>query len=96
MVSDFLDTGRWEQDLRLLALRHDVVCVHVTDPRELSLPEVGIRGVGGPETGRQRYVQTRTPGLRQRYAEAAAQRSALGRMMVRALSYTRHAVVTTI
>ncbi len=76
VISDFLDAGRWERDLRLLALRHDVVCVHVTDPRELSLPDVGILGVVDPETGRQRYVQTRTPGLRQRYAEAAAQRSA--------------------
>lgn len=83
VVSDFLD-ARWERELRLLALRHDVVCVHVTDPRELSLPDVGILGVVDPETGRQRYVQTRTPGLRQRYAQAAAERSARIRSTIHA------------
>jgi uncharacterized protein (DUF58 family) len=84
VVSDFLDTDRWERELRLLGLRHDVVCVHVSDPRELSLPDVGILGVVDPETGRQRYVQTRTPGLRQRYAEAAAARSARIRSTIHA------------
>jgi len=84
VVSDFLDSGHWERELRLLSMRHDVVCVHVTDPREMSLPDVGILGVVDPETGRQRYVQTRTPGLRQRYAEAAAQRAAAIRSSIHA------------
>ena len=41
-----------------LALRHQVVAVHVTDPRELELPPVGMLAVVDTETGRQRYVQT--------------------------------------
>lgn len=75
VVSDFLGADTWVQPLRNLALRHQVVAVHVTDPREFSLPAVGMLAVVDTETGRQRYVQTQSPGLRARYAAAAAARS---------------------
>ncbi|HEY5185973.1 MAG TPA: DUF58 domain-containing protein [Actinomycetes bacterium] len=74
VISDFLDSQRWQPPLRALALRHQVVAVHVTDPRELELPAVGMLAVVDPETGRQRYVQTRSATLRARYAVAAAAR----------------------
>ncbi|MDA8437174.1 MAG: DUF58 domain-containing protein [Actinomycetales bacterium] len=74
VVSDFLDAGRWQRELRLLSLRHEVVAVHVTDPRELELPDVGILAVVDAETGRQRYVHSGSRGLRERYAAAARQR----------------------
>jgi uncharacterized protein (DUF58 family) len=83
VVSDFLDST-WERELRLLAMHHDVVTVHVTDPRELAIPDVGILAVVDTETGRQRYVNTSTPGLRQRYAEAAEKRSASIRATIHA------------
>ena len=75
VVSDFLDPDRWQRELRLLALRHEVIGVHVTDPRELELPDVGILAVVDAETGRQRYVSTGSRGLRDRYATAAAERN---------------------
>lgn len=83
VVSDFLD-GTWEHELRLLGLHHDVLAVHVTDPRELAIPDVGILAVVDAETGRQRYVNTSTPGLRQRYAAAAQARDAAIRSTVHA------------
>ena len=83
VVSDFLDGERWQRELRLLALRHEVVAVHVTDPRELELPDVGILAVVDTETGRQRYVNSGSRGLRQRYAEAAGQRDAAIRTAIR-------------
>lgn len=76
VVSDFLDGERWRRELRLLALRHEVVAVHVTDPRELELPDVGILGVVDAETGAQRYVSTSSRSFRERYAAAAAARTA--------------------
>jgi uncharacterized protein (DUF58 family) len=76
VISDFLGADTWVQPLRNLALRHRVVAVHVTDPRELELPAVGMLAVVDTETGRQRYVRTQAPGLRARYAAAAAARSA--------------------
>ena len=50
--------------------------MHVTDPRELELPGVGILAVVDAETGRQRYVNSASRGLRERFAAAAAARDA--------------------
>lgn len=82
-VSDFLDSSSWQTPLRRLALRHQVIAVHVTDPRELTLPAVGVLTVVDTETGRQLHVQTSSPGLRHRYdAAAAARHQALRRSLI--------------
>jgi uncharacterized protein (DUF58 family) len=74
VVSDFLGDDGWATALGRVVRHHDVVAVHVTDPRELALPAVGVLAVVDSESGRQRYVQTSSPGLRARYASAAADR----------------------
>jgi uncharacterized protein (DUF58 family) len=74
VASDFLDRGDWQSQLRVLALRHQVIAVHITDPRELDLPDVGMLTVVDPETGRELHVHTGSGGLRERYAAAARQR----------------------
>ena len=84
VVSDFLDGERWQRELRLLALKHEVVAVHVTDPRELELPRVGILAVVDTETGRQRYVNSGSRALRERYADAAVARDAAIRTTIHA------------
>ena len=61
VVSDFLDAPEtWEQPLRHLTVRHQVLAVEVLDPRELSLPDVGILTLIDPETGRRREVPRAT------------------------------------
>ncbi|KXK63184.1 hypothetical protein AWW66_04410 [Micromonospora rosaria] len=80
VVSDFLDglpddpgqAAPWEPLLRRLAVRHQVLAVEVTDPRELELPDVGVVTLVDPESGRRREVCTSDPVLRRRYAVAAA------------------------
>jgi uncharacterized protein (DUF58 family) len=73
VVSDFLDEpATWERPLRLLADRQQVLAVEVVDPRELSLPDVGLLTVVDPETGRRRDVQTADRRLREQYAAVAA------------------------
>uniref|UniRef100_UPI0007C74530 DUF58 domain-containing protein n=1 Tax=Nonomuraea sp. SBT364 TaxID=1580530 RepID=UPI0007C74530 len=86
VVSDFLDEPpAWEPALRRLAARHQVLAVEVLDPRELTLPDVGILTLVDPETGRRREVSTASARLRLRYAEAAAaQRAAIGTGLRRA------------
>jgi hypothetical protein len=74
VVSDFLDDSDWSTAIRHLARRHQVVATHVTDPRELHLPAVGILGVVDPESGRRLHVQTNSAALRRRYEDAAAHR----------------------
>lgn len=78
VVSDFLaDPATWQQPLRALATRHEVLCAEVVDPRELELPDVGVIELVDPETGAQREIHT-TAALRARYAaEASAQREAI-------------------
>jgi uncharacterized protein (DUF58 family) len=74
VVSDFLGDDSWAAALKRVARHHDVVAVHVTDPRELALPAVGVLAVVDTETGQQRYVQTSSATLRSRYAAAAEAR----------------------
>ncbi|SCL49785.1 Protein of unknown function DUF58 [Micromonospora peucetia] len=79
VVSDFLDglpddpgqAPTWEAPLRRLAVRHQVLAVEVTDPRELELPDVGLVTLVDPETGQRREVWTGDRTLRERYADAA-------------------------
>ena len=79
VVSDFLDGTAdgappdWERPLRALAARHQLLAVEVLDPRELELPAAGLMTFADPETGQQLEVQTSSPSVRRRYAEAAAQ-----------------------
>ena len=83
VISDFLSPpAQWGRPLRKLRVRHDVLAVEVVDPRELELPDVGVLPVVDPETGELHEVQTADPGLRRRYAEAAAaQRGAIAAEM---------------
>ena len=77
IVSDFLaDPNEWERPLSLLSTRHDVITVEVVDPRELTLPDVGVLSVVDPVTGEQRDVPTADRRLRERYAAAAAEQRA--------------------
>jgi uncharacterized protein (DUF58 family) len=81
VVSDFLDgldedglgsaAPAWERPLRRLAARHQVLAVQVGDPREHTLPDVGLLTLIDPETGRRREVSTAGRRLRERYAAAA-------------------------
>ncbi len=80
VASDFLDGDGWERPMRRLTARHDVVAVEVVDPRELSLPAVGLLTLVDPETGALLEVQTSNPKLRARYdAAASEQRTAIAR-----------------
>jgi uncharacterized protein (DUF58 family) len=77
VVSDFLDGSDWSAPLRRLALRHQLIAVHVTDPREHDLPAVGMLSVVDPETGAHLHVQTNSESLRRAYAAAASERHQL-------------------
>jgi uncharacterized protein (DUF58 family) len=71
VVSDFLVPDGWQPILGRLAQRHDVVAVHLCDPREVELPDVGIITLEDPETGSQLIVDTNNKKLRERFREAA-------------------------
>ena len=74
LITDLIDSSNWQRELRALALRHEVVVVEVRDPRESSLPAVGLLTLVDPETGQRLEVQTSSAAVRTRFAEAAAAR----------------------
>lgn len=73
LVSDFQDEG-WEKRLSTAALHHDLVCCHLSDPCENTLPNVGLIEIEDPETGESMWVDTSSKNLRGRFAELAATR----------------------
>lgn len=58
----------WEKALRAAGSKHDIVAVHVIDPRELELPSVGRVCLEDPETRQQVVVNTSSPAVRATYA----------------------------
>jgi uncharacterized protein (DUF58 family) len=72
LASDFLVPEGWAAPLRLLAQRHEVVAARLQDPRESSIPDVGVVTFEDPETGEQLTVDTGDRRLRERFGAAAA------------------------
>jgi uncharacterized protein (DUF58 family) len=76
IVSDFLTESAWQTPLKLLAQRHELVAVRLTDPREGELPDIGVVTFEDPETGRQLLVNTSDRKLRERFQSAAQEQTA--------------------
>jgi uncharacterized protein (DUF58 family) len=74
VVSDFLDEG-FERALVTANQKHDVIAVLVTDPREFSLPSVGLVTLRDAESGAVRVYDTASAAFRDRLASASADRA---------------------
>lgn len=74
LVSDFMEADH-EAPLRVANKRHDVIAVSVTDPREETLPNIGLVNVCDAESGREVLIDTSDPALRKAYAADAAKRA---------------------
>ena len=57
ILSDFMDSG-YETPLKMLARRHDVVGIHLLDPREQNIPDVGLLELTDAETGETVVIDT--------------------------------------
>ena len=83
LVSDFQDSG-YEKLLRVVARRHDVVCVSVCDPAERQLPDACLAELEDPETGELVLVDTSDRSVREAFvAKAAEEEEALLRFFNR-------------
>jgi uncharacterized protein (DUF58 family) len=71
LVSDFQDSG-YEQILRVIARKHDLVAISVSDTREGVLPNVGLLSVRDPETGEAGVIDTGSLRVRRAYAASDA------------------------
>ena len=83
LVSDFF-TPNIQVPLAMANRRHDVVAVHLVDPREEALPAAGWIQFEDLETGQEQLLDSGRVGVRQAYAQRAAAHQARVRAMVRA------------
>jgi uncharacterized protein (DUF58 family) len=95
VVSDFLTTG-FEQALRALSQRHDVVAVTVDDPGEVSLPNVGVARFRDPESGVYVEIDTSDRAVRAAYAERVSADFASRRRILRKLGIDEITISTSI
>lgn len=78
LISDFQARG-YDAALKLVARRHDVIALRISDPREAELPAAGLVTVEDPETGRRALVDTGDRRVRRRFEEVAAARESAWR-----------------
>jgi len=78
VLSDFFDDG-YERQLRASAARHDVIALTLADPRESSLPDVGLLELHDAETGARVLVDTSDSAVRAAYTDRARERAAARR-----------------
>jgi uncharacterized protein (DUF58 family) len=74
LVSDFQAEG-FEKPMRVIGKRHDLVAVSVVDPREVSLPDVGLVELEDAETGEIVLLDTGNAGIRKRYERLGREQS---------------------
>ena len=67
VLSDFQDRA-YERALGVLRRRHDVIALHLLDPRESEFPDVGLVALVDPETGERVVVDASRPDVRRRLA----------------------------
>ena len=63
-------------ELGLTNTRHDVVCLHLHDPRESELPDAGLVTIEDAETGELLELDSARRGVRERFAAVNAERLA--------------------
>ncbi|MCB0661858.1 MAG: DUF58 domain-containing protein [Saprospiraceae bacterium] len=68
VLSDFA-TKDYERALRIVARKHDLIGLQLTDPREEKIPNVGLIQAEDPETGKIQWMDTSSSGLRKKYEE---------------------------
>lgn len=73
LISDFQSAG-FEKQLRILGKRHDLIAVSITDPREVTMPNVGLIQLEDAETGEMVIIDTGSASFRDRYEKLGGSR----------------------
>ncbi|MBI3409639.1 MAG: DUF58 domain-containing protein [Planctomycetes bacterium] len=73
LMSDFLDRG-FEKPFQRTGKRLDLIALKITDPRERSLPAVGLVELEDAETGKVMLIDTAAADFRAAFAEKASRR----------------------
>ena len=74
VLSDMLDVRadgapRYEEALKVAVNRHDLSIIRVSDPREKSIPNIGLVHAKDAESGASRWINTGSRNVRNAYAQ---------------------------
>ena len=82
LISDFQADG-YDKTLRVVNLKHDLVAIAISDPRESQLPDVGLVAMRDAETGRPTVIDTGHTGVRRLFAARWEQACARTRALLK-------------
>ena len=68
LLSDFLDAG-YENDLKVIGEKHDVIGIKVYDKMDMQLPDAGLIQLEDAETGKIKWVDTSSELVRYTYQQ---------------------------
>ena len=93
LLSDFITEG-YERPLRIASAKHDLIPIQISDPREESLPDLGMVLVEDLETGELCEVDTSSHATREAFATQVAKEKAAREQLFRRLRMD-HLVIRT-
>lgn len=67
LLSDFMDSAAYSDQLKIAAKKHDIIALQITDPRELELPNIGLAKFYDIETQEFIWVDTSSSSIRKNY-----------------------------
>jgi len=67
LISDFVTSKPFEQEMRIAARKHDLISLRITDKRELIIPKIGLVKFRDNETDKEIWVDTSTNAWNQAY-----------------------------
>jgi uncharacterized protein (DUF58 family) len=73
LVSDFYEQN-FENQMRVMSKRHDLIAISITDPREIKMPDVGLIELEDAETGELVLIDTGSTAVRKQYESLGAGR----------------------
>ncbi len=76
LVSDFRFGSKGERQLKVFSKKHDMVGIHIYDPRELRVPDVGKIRFRDPESGKESVVNTSSPAWQKAFAQKVQEETA--------------------
>jgi uncharacterized protein (DUF58 family) len=68
VLSDFIDS-EYDNALRIVSKRHDVIAVTMTDPREREMPKIGLIKMKDAESGDERWIDTSDRNIQQSFKQ---------------------------
>jgi uncharacterized protein (DUF58 family) len=75
VISDFIAVD-YRKSMSILSRRHDLIAVSITDPREETMPDIGLIELKDAESGKTLLVDTGNKKVREKFAMTAAKHKA--------------------